>query len=105
MLDNIKTEVRLRRNQYGGGEGLSTDSLLVQLWQETLQNLDDYRAATLITSIDYSKAFNRMSYQQCLKAIKKKGATAETLHLVATFLTNRTMMVKMSEQMTAPREV
>ena len=87
-------------NQYGGMKGLSTDSLLVQLWQETLQNLEDYRAGTIITLIDYSKAF-----QHCLRALKKKGTSPATLHLVATFLSNRTMTVKMGQTQSTPREV
>ena len=61
VLDDLKVEVKLKRNQYGGVRGLGTDSLLVQLWQEVLQNLEDYRAGTIITSIDYAKVFNRMS--------------------------------------------
>ena len=55
VLDNIKAEVKLRTNQYGGVKGLSTDSFLVQMWQETLENLEDYRAGTIIISVDILK--------------------------------------------------
>ena len=105
VLDWIKTEVSLRGNQYGGVKGVGTDHLLVQLWQGVLQNLEDYRAGTVITSIDYSKAFNRMSYQYCLKALAKKGASTPLLRLIATFLTNRTMTVKVGQVMSDPRPV
>ena len=64
-----------------------------------LEDLEDYRAATIVTSIDYSKAFNRMSYQHCLASLTKNGASTEVLRLVATFLTNRTMMVKVGSIM------
>ena len=94
VLDMLKSKVKLRTNQYGGVKGLSTESLLVQLWQEILENLEDYRAGTVITSIDYSKTFNRMSYQRCLVALNKQGASAASVRLVATFLTNRSMTVK-----------
>ena len=104
VLDKLKTEVKLRPNQYGGVRGLSTDSVLAQLWQETLQNLEDYRAASIITSIDYSKAFNRMSFQHCLKALHKKGASPSTIHLVSTFLTNRTMTVKVEGTHSTPKK-
>ena len=53
----LKSKVKVRSNQYGGVRGLSTESLLVQFWQEVLENLEDYQAGTVITSIDYSKAF------------------------------------------------
>ena len=60
VLDWLKMEVSLRTNQYGGAKGLSTDHLLVEMWQKILENAEDYRAGTVITSIDYSKAFNRI---------------------------------------------
>ena len=94
VLDWLKEEVTLRSNQYGGVKGVSTDHLLVEMWQEILTNLEDYRAGTLVTLIDYSKVFNRMSYQHCLQALARNGATTDVLMLVGTFLTDRTMSVK-----------
>ena len=105
VLDWLKSEVTLRSNQYGGVRGVGTDHVLVQLWQDILQNLEDYRAATVVTSIDYSKAFNRMSYQHCLAALAKNGATTGVLRLVATFLTGRTMTVKVGSISSVPRGV
>ena len=92
VLDWTKTEVSLRSNQYGGVKGVSTDHVLVQMWQGILQDLEDYRASTIITSVDYSKAFNRMSYQHCLAALVRNGASTDILRLIATFLTNRIMV-------------
>ena len=43
------------------------------MWQDMLENAEDYRAATIVNSIDYSKAFNRMSFQYCLKALARGG--------------------------------
>ena len=105
VLDWMKKEVILRENQYGGVKGVGTDHVLVQLWQRILQDLEDYRAATVVTSIDYSKAFNRMSYQYCSEALARKGASTELLKLIATFLTNRTMTVKVGQTMSLPRSV
>ena len=59
----------------------------------------------MVTSIDYSKAFNRMSFQKCLEALTRNGASNEVLRLVAAFLTDRTMSVKVGEAMSKPREV
>ena len=96
----------MKTNQYGGVKGLGMDHVLAQFWPEILENLEDYRAGTLVTLIDCSKAFNRMSFQECLKALAKKGAFSEVLRLVATFLTNRTMTVKVgSSTMSTPRSV
>ena len=81
VLDWLKSEVKMRSNQYGGVKGLGTDHVLVQFWQRILADLDDYRAGTLVTSIDYSKAFNRMSFQHCLSALAKKGASTDLLKI------------------------
>lgn len=62
VLDWMRLEVGLRSNQYGGVKGLGMDHLLVNLWQHVLENAEDYRSGTIITSIDYSKAFNCMGY-------------------------------------------
>ena len=105
LLDWLKEEVTLRSNQYGGVKGVSTDHLLVEMWQEILTNLDNYRAGTLVISIDYSKAFNRMSYQFCQKALAKNGTSTDVSRLIATFLTNRTMTVKVGKVMSDPLPV
>ena len=75
------------------------------MWQKILDNAEDYRAATVVTSIDYSKAFNRMGYQECLKALARNGASTQVLELVATFLTDRQMAVKVGSIMSEPRPV
>ena len=105
VLDMLKAQVRLRPSQYGGIKGLGTEHVLVQIWQTVLEDLDDYRAGSLITSIDYAKAFNRMSFQECLRALAAKGASTEVIRLVATFLTNRTMSVRVADTWSAPRPV
>ena len=105
VLDWLKAEVTLRSNQYGGVRGVGTDHVLVELWQGILEDLEDYRAGTVVTSVDYSKAFNRMSYQHCLAALARNGASTEVIRLVATFLTNRTMTVKIGGTMSSPLAV
>ena len=67
--------------------------MLVQIWQDVCEGLEDYRAAAVLTSIDYAKAFNRLSFQHCLAAFAKKGASSPVLRLIATFLSNWTMAV------------
>ena len=105
VLDWLKSEVSLRSNQYGGVRGLSTDHLLVQMWQKILENAEDYRAGTVVTSIDYSKAFNRMGYQECLAALARNGASTPVIEQIATFLTDRQMSVKAGSVLSKPRAV
>ena len=105
VLTWAQEEIELKPNQYGGTKGCSTAHMLVSLWDEICNNCEDYRAGTVLTAIDYSKAFNRVSFQHCLKAFKKKGASSNIIRLLATFLTNRTMVVKVGNARSAPRDV
>ena len=68
-------------------------------------NLEDARAATLLTAIDYAKAFNRLSFQHCLLAFARKGASTELLRILATFLSNRTMSVRIGDVWSDPLPV
>ena len=105
VLQCALEELTLKGNQYGGVKGCSTTHMLVEIVQQICDNAEDYRAATVISAIDYSKAFNRVSYQHCLRAFKKKHASTPILKLIATFLTNRTMTVKVGKEWSEPREV
>ena len=77
----------------------------MNIWQKITEDLEDVRAATLITAIDYAKAFNRLSFQECLAAFARKGASTEVLQLISTFLTNRTMSVKIEQAWSDPLPV
>ena len=99
VLDWLKAETRIRSNQFGGVKGLGTDHALFLIWQTILENLDDYRAATVVTSLAYSKAFNRMS------SLARKGASTGTIALIATFLTNRTMSIRVGSEYSTPKAV
>ena len=101
----LTDQANVRSNQYGGVKGLSTEHFLVRLWQRTLENLDDSRAGSLITSIDYSKAFNRLDFGCCLKALKEKGVSQELLNIIASFLSGRCMKVKVGNVFSRPRTV
>ena len=105
VLEWLSGQVKLKSNQFGGVRGCSTAHMLVQLYQGICQNLEDYRAATLLTAIVYAKAFNRMSYLHCLKSLSKLGAGDGILAIIASFLTGRRMTVKVGSEWSEPRPV
>ena len=105
VLRWLTGQVTLRSNQYGGMKGCGTEHFLVHLWQQVLENLEDPRAASILTSIDYAKAFNRLDFSHCLKSLKAKGACRELLSIVASFLTDRRMRVKIGNTLSLPRSV
>ena len=105
VLKCLKEEVTLKTNQYGGVKGCSTTHLLVEILQEICENSEDYRAATVLCAVDYSKAFNRLSFPHCLEAFRAKGASSPVIRLLATFLSNRTMSVRVGEVWSEPLDV
>ena len=82
VLNWLSTEVACKSNQCGGIKGCSVSHLLVDLWDTICWDLEDARAATLITAIDYAKAFNRLSFQHCLETFARKGASTQSIALL-----------------------
>ena len=68
MLDWIRKQVSTKWKQFGGVKDCGVDHLLIHMWQRVCEDLEDCRARSLITSIVYAKAFNRLSFQECLAA-------------------------------------
>ena len=100
----IEQQTKLRTNQYGGVKGCGSEHLLVQLWPRVLENLKDPRAAALLTSIDYAKAFNRLDFAHCLRSLARKGMCRELINIIASFLTGREMVVKVDGEFSNPRK-
>ena len=86
-------------------KGCSTDHFLAEVWDQVTEHLEDSRAASILTSIDYSKAFNRLDHAACLRAFTKKGASNELIRMLACFLSGRTMTVKVGQSNSSPRGV
>ena len=105
VLDRLRKETKLTDKHFGGLKGRGPDHFLALSWQEILSGLEDSRAAVVLTSIDFAKAFNRMSHAACLTALKEHGATELTIALVSAFLYQRTMSVKVGQSLSAPRHI
>ena len=58
LLSWIREEINTRKNQFGGVQGCSTEHHLVETWETVLEDLEDNRASSVLTSIDFSKGFN-----------------------------------------------
>ena len=63
------------------------------------------REEAKLMSVDFEKAFNRMDHATCLKALLRLGAKREDVELVCTFLSDRTMKVKVGDAYSSPRLV
>ena len=89
MMDRIESEVQIDRKQYGGIKRTGAEHLLLQSWDNILNSLEDNRGSVNLITIDFSKAFNRMSHQECIKSFHRKGASNQLLNLIAAFLSGR----------------
>ena len=67
--------------------------------------LEDNRSAVVLTSVDFSKAFNRLEHGSCLRAFTKKGASTQVIKLLAGFMCGRMMTVKVGTKRSVPRPV
>ena len=105
VLDQLKDELTIRPNQYGGLQGSGTNHFLIQCWDNILRALDTPETAVSLLSIDFSKAFNRMDHAACLTALANCGASTDSLAMIAAFLTGRKMKVKVNYSFSSPRAV
>ena len=103
LFDRLSQEVKLKNNQYGGIKGTGTVHFLIDVYQKILDCLDDGKSAVSLLAI--GKAFNRMSHPTCIAELAKRGATSETLALVASFLSGRKMRMKVGSTLSDPRFV
>ena len=94
VLDKLKQEVVFKYNQFGGIKGTGAPHFLVELQQHILQCLEDGQSAVSLLAVDFSKAFNRMSHRVCLDELALRGASTESIRMVATFLDKRLMRLK-----------
>ena len=93
LLDDLRREIDPDPIQYGGIKGCSVDHLLIDIHHEILGALDKGNPAVVL-GIDYEKAFNRLDHGECLRQLRRLGASETSIGLVRAFLTGRRMRVK-----------
>ena len=105
MMDEIRKEVQIDCDQYGGIKHCGAEHFLIQAWDNILTTLEDNRSTTNLITIDYAKVFNRMSHHHCLHSFRRKGASENTLRMIRSFLTGRTMQVKVGQQLSSRKRI
>ena len=84
-LEKLKKEVKMKYNQFGGLKGTGTTHFLIDLQQRILECLEDGSSAVSLHAVDFSKAFNRMSHRVCLEELARRGASTDSLRMMAAF--------------------
>ena len=95
VLNYAKKQIKPKQNQFGGEKNCSTNHFLAEVWDQMSEHLEDSRAAVILTSIDYSKVFNRLEHSACLRSFASAGASNQLIGLLASFLKGRQMTVKL----------
>ena len=103
MIQEIRSETELSTNQYGGSKGSGTTHLLCDITTKIMTDLETPEYAVSLMAVDFAKAFNRMSHQQCIDALIKKGASNQTIQKVAAFLRDREMRIRQGQCLSGPR--
>ena len=57
--------------------------------------MDDGNDAVVLLGVDFQKVFNRMEFAVCIEQLEMLGASQGSLSMVKSFLTNRTMRMKL----------
>ena len=79
VLERLLHEVPLSDRQFGGMKGCGTNHFLLTMWQNILEGLEEEQSAVSLMSIDFSKAFNRMSHQACLASLAQKKCSNQSI--------------------------
>ena len=96
MLDRLHEEIVMDGEQYGGLKGTGLTHKIAEMLTDMMKCIDNGESAITYTSIDLSKAFNRIDHSLCLRRLAESEASNESLRTVSGFLANRSMRIKMS---------
>ena len=105
LLDELKKNVTLSKRQYGGKKKQGVDHMLIDIWDQIHDALEEKETAIQLMAIDFQKAFNRMDHSKCVDSLRRLGADQSTLSLVQAFLYGRKMSVKIDDVFSPPLPV
>ena len=97
VLERLQSEVKFKYSQFGGIKKTGTTHFLADTIHKIIDCLEDGRSAVSILLVDFSKAFNRMCHRVCIGELALRGASTESIEMVAVFLGERRMQMKVNQ--------
>ena len=99
VMEDISHNIDI--SQYGGQPGIGTEHMLVCLVDRILKLLDSNpdRSAVILSSLDWSSAFDRQDPTLAIKKFVQLGVRPSLISLLASYLTNRKMKVKFNDEL------
>ena len=105
LMEKLRSELTPDPQQFGGEPGCGAEHMLVQIWDKVLEAMEGGQTAAVLLGVDFEKAFNRMEHAVCLDNLVKLGASPGSVSLVAAFLKNRRMTIRIGEFSANPRTI
>ena len=105
VLLKLKGELRPDPSQYGGIKGCSVDHMLVDMWEDILDGMEGGKTAAMLLGVDYEKAFNRMEHAECVRQLRRLGASEGSISLVRAFLEDRAMSITINGVKSRPVKI
>ena len=105
LLTRLRGEIEADGVQYGGVSGAGVEHLLIEVWERILGGLEVPNVVVTLLRVDYEKAFNRMCHNECLRQLARLGASQASIDLVASFLHNRQMQVRIGHTLSNTHKV
>ena len=102
-----ETKNNWKATQHGGLKGSSTDHILIETWDRILKSIDDNKnsKSVVMTALDFSKSFSKCTHQEILKAYARLNASQWLLKMHSAFLVDRTMVVKIGNEISEPYHI
>ena len=99
LMEDVSRNIDI--GQFGGQGGIGTEHMIVCLLDRILQLLDRNpdRSAVVMTSLDWSAAFDRQDPTLAIKKFIQLGVRPSLIPLLANYLTDRQMKVKFNGEM------
>ena len=99
IMEDVSTKFDI--GQFGGLPGIGTEHMIVCLLDRVLKLLDRYpdRSAIIMTSLDWSAAFDRQDPTIAIMKFIKLGVRPSLIPLLASYLSDRKMKVKFNGEL------
>ena len=99
IMEDIADKIDI--GQYGGQPGIGTEHMIVCMVDRILKLLDEHRdrSAVIMTSLDWSAAFDRQDPTLAIKKFLQLGVRPSLIPLLSSYLSDRTMRVKFNGEL------
>ena len=105
VMAQLRRELDPHQDQYGGTPKCGAEHMLVDILDKIMAAMEGGENVAVLLGVDYEKAFNRMDHAECLRSLRRLGASAGSIALVRAFLENREMTISIGDARAEPVKI